>query len=74
MIEDRIKRYWTRRAHDFSTVRKNELKNHLRVAWLQELSAHLPTSSPIRALDIGTGSGFFPYCWQKREFRWKVLT
>ena len=53
MIEDRIKRYWTRRAHDFSTVRKNELKNHLRVAWLQE---------------------FFPYCWQKREFRWKVLT
>ncbi len=59
MIEDRIKRYWTRRAHDFSTVRKNELKNHLRVAWLQELSAHLPTSSPIRALDIGTGSGFF---------------
>ena len=27
MIEDRIKRYWTRRAHDFSTVRKNELKN-----------------------------------------------
>ena len=59
MIEDRIKRYWTRRAHDFSTVRKNELKNHLRMAWLQELSAHLPTSSPIRVLDIGTGSGFF---------------
>ena len=29
------------------------------MAWLQELSAHLPTSSPIRALDIGTGSGFF---------------
>ena len=60
MIEDRIKRYWTRRAHDFSTVRKNELKNHLRVA-----SVHWTS---------GQVADFFPYCWQRREFRWKVLT
>ena len=74
MIEDRIKRYWTRRAHDFSTVRKNELKNHLRVAWLQELVLTFPPPLPSVHWTSGQVADFFPYCWQKREFRWKVLT
>lgn len=58
-IEERVEKYWTARAHDFGVVRKNELKNQISMAWLEELERHLPRKSGLRILDVGTGTGFF---------------
>lgn len=59
MIEERVKKYWTVRAHDFGVVRKNELENQISGKWLEELAQHLPRKSGLRILDVGTGTGFF---------------
>lgn len=59
MIEERVKKYWTVRAHDFGVVRKNELENQISEKWLRELEGHLPRKSSLRILDVGTGTGFF---------------
>lgn len=59
MIEERVKQYWTVRAHDFGVVRKNELENQISRKWLEELEEHLPQERGLRILDVGTGTGFF---------------
>ena len=58
-MENRVVRYWTERSHDFGTIRKNELHNDMGRRWLEELEARLPTKTPLKILDIGTGTGFF---------------
>lgn len=59
MIEDRIKNYWTLRAHDFGIVRKNELENQISAKWLIEIKKHFPEGKILDILDVGTGTGFF---------------
>lgn len=51
MIEERVKKYWTVRAHDFGVVRKNELENQMSGKWLEELESHLPQKRDLRILD-----------------------
>lgn len=58
-IEDRVKYYWTKRAHDFGTVRKNELGNEMGQKWLLEIKKILPKAKKLDILDVGTGTGFF---------------
>ena len=59
-LEQKVQEYWTCRAHDFSTVRKNELKdNEISGRWLAEISQNLPVSSGLDILDVGTGTGYF---------------
>lgn len=58
MIEERVKNYWARRAHDFGIVRKNELENQMSVRWRQEILRLLPEKT-LDILDVGTGTGFF---------------
>lgn len=57
-MEERIKKYWTRRAHDFGQIRKNELENDMGVRWLKEMEAYLPKGKSLDILDVGTGTGF----------------
>ena len=59
MIEDRVKHYWTLRAHDFGAVRRNELENQMSKRWLAEIRRSLPDRKPLDILDVGTGTGFF---------------
>ena len=59
MITERVKNYWTLRAHDFGVVRKNELGNEMSVRWLEEIERHLPAEKVLDVLDVGTGTGFF---------------
>ena len=59
MIEERVKQYWTLRAHDFGTVRRNELENQMRDRWLAEIRRYLPEKKHLDILDVGTGTGFF---------------
>lgn len=59
LIEDRVKNYWTRRAHDFGIVRKNELENQMSAKWLMEIEKYLPKRKALDILDVGTGTGYF---------------
>lgn len=58
-ITERIMQYWTQRAHDFNTVRQNELRDAISGRWLAEMGAHLPPDRPLDILDVGTGTGYF---------------
>ena len=50
-MEERIKKYWTRRAHDFGQIRKNELENDMGVRWLKEMEAYLPKGKSLDILE-----------------------
>ncbi|MDO5325936.1 MAG: class I SAM-dependent methyltransferase [Clostridia bacterium] len=58
-MEQRVKKYWTQRSHDFGTVRKNELENEMGQRWLREIERFLPEGKRLNILDVGTGTGFF---------------
>lgn len=58
-IEERVKRYWTLRSHDFSSVRRRELEEEVSKRWLTEIRKYLPDNKPLKILDVGTGAGFF---------------
>lgn len=58
-IEERVKRYWTMRSHDFSSVRRRELEEEVSKRWLTEIRKYLPVSKTLKILDVGTGAGFF---------------
>jgi ubiquinone/menaquinone biosynthesis C-methylase UbiE len=51
--------YWTRRAHDFGLVRKNELADGISGRWLREMGRYLPPDRTLEVLDVGTGTGYF---------------
>ena len=56
---DRVRDYWTARAHDFSEVRKNELHSEMGALWLREMNGFLPQDRSLDILDVGTGTGYF---------------
>ena len=58
-MKQRVRDYWTRRSHDFGTVRKNELENEMGQRWLREIEKFLPKGRSLNILDVGTGTGFF---------------
>lgn len=58
-IEERVKRYWTVRSHDFSAVRRRELEDEISKRWLTEIRKYLPDNKPLKILDVGTGAGYF---------------
>lgn len=58
---DRINTYWSRRADEFSDARRLDLDGPLRGIWTMLIREHLPQKRPLRALDLGTGAGFFAF-------------
>ncbi len=68
-ITEQITHYWTQRAHDFHTVRLNELRDAISDRWLQEMGAHLPPSGALDVLDAGTGTGYFAILLAKASHR-----
>ena len=57
--DNRVTRYWTKRAKDFGLVRKNELADAISSRWLAELAQYLPQDRPLSILDAGCGTGYF---------------
>ena len=57
---ERIIRYWSIRAEDFSRCRVNELQSERREAWLCFFREKVGDCRDRDLLDIGTGAGFFP--------------
>lgn len=68
-MEQRVKKYWTQRSHDFGTVRKNELENEMGQRWLHEIERFLPEGRKLDILDVGTGAGFFAVLLAQQEHR-----
>lgn len=60
-IQERINRYWSMRADEFSAARLAELKEYKRMNWTEQIKRALPDKKRIRALDLGTGAGFFSF-------------
>ena len=56
-IESRVQSYWTKRAHNFNIVRKNELNSSISERWREEMVHFLPEGKVLQLLDVGTGSG-----------------
>ena len=68
-ITRRIEHYWTQRAHDFNTVRRNELHDDISRRWLAEMGAYLPRDRALDILDAGTGTGYFAILLSKAGHR-----
>lgn len=68
-INRRVVSYWTARAHDFASVRKNELKNSITERWLDEFGRFFSNDTPLNILDVGTGSGYFAILLSKLGHR-----
>ncbi|WP_027398554.1 class I SAM-dependent methyltransferase [Anaerovorax odorimutans] len=58
-VKERVKGYWTKRAHDFATVRKIELEDKISNRWMNEIMKYLPLERRLKILDVGTGTGYF---------------
>lgn len=58
-IESRVQSYWTKRAHNFNIVRKNELNSSISERWRKEIVHFLPEGKVLQILDVGTGTGYF---------------
>ena len=56
-IESRVQSYWTKRAHNFNIVRKNELNSSISERWREEIVHFLPEGKVLQILDVGTGTG-----------------
>lgn len=56
---NRVQNYWTQRAHDFGSVRRNELADGMSRRWLAEFDRLLPHGRALDILDVGTGTGYF---------------
>ncbi len=59
--KEQIKNYWSKRSHDFASLRMKELNSHMAGRWIDEIEKHLPQGEKLRILDIGTGTGFFAF-------------
>ena len=60
-IQERINAYWSKRADEFGDARYTDMQSKKREDWTKLIEKHLPGRRPIRALDLGTGAGFFSF-------------
>ena len=60
-IQERINDYWSKRADEFGDARYTDMQSEKRENWTKLIEAHLPEKRPLRALDVGTGAGFFSF-------------
>jgi len=60
MLEARIEKYWTGRANGYSAAIKEEMNSFKKNAWKKIINEYMGVADEsIRALDVGTGPGFF---------------
>lgn len=55
----RINEYWSKRSDEFADARYQDLHSQKKEEWLSVIRSWLPDKKEIRALDLGTGAGFF---------------
>ena len=60
-MQERINNYWSMRADEFGDARYIDMQGRKRENWENLIKARLPGKAPVRALDLGTGAGFFSF-------------
>jgi len=60
-MQERINNYWSKRADEFSACRLQDLAGEQGEIWTRIIKDNLPDKPGIRALDVGTGAGFFAF-------------
>lgn len=60
-IKQRMTSYWSERAESFSELRMKEFSGKMRSRWMAEFEKYIPMTTPLRILDLGTGTGFFAF-------------
>lgn len=60
-MQERINRYWSLRADEFADARYRDIHSQKKQEWMSIIRSHLPEKDTIRALDMGTGAGFFAF-------------
>lgn len=58
--QKKIEETWTRAAAEYNNTVRNELKSFKADAWTDLIQKHIPESTQLHILDVGTGPGFFP--------------
>ncbi len=58
MLKEGIYNYWNERAWSYSESGEEELKNFKKEAWKKLIQSKLNSETEVKALDLGTGSGF----------------
>lgn len=60
-IQEKIDSYWSKRADKFSECRIKDLEGHQREIWTKIISGAFENCNGLRALDVGTGAGFYAF-------------
>ena len=60
-IQERINEYWSKRADEFGDNRYTDMQGAKHANWKKLIGSFLPEKENIRALDLGTGAGFFSF-------------
>ena len=58
-IQDTINDYWSERSDEFSGCRLKDLEGLQRKVWSEIIRELVPNGKGLRALDVGTGGGFY---------------
>jgi ubiquinone/menaquinone biosynthesis C-methylase UbiE len=59
MLENRIEKYWDKRADSYNEVVQKEMACQKKQAWESLLLKYAGTRENLQVLDVGTGPGFF---------------
>ncbi|WP_411683151.1 class I SAM-dependent methyltransferase [Clostridium thailandense] len=60
-LKEKINDYWSKRADEFGECRLKDLEGFQRKIWTDIISELVPSGKGLRALDIGTGAGFYAF-------------
>lgn len=60
-IQEKIDSYWSKRADKFSECRIKDLEGRQREIWTKIISGAFENCNGLRALDVGTGAGFYAF-------------
>lgn len=60
-LQEHINTYWSKRADEFSECRLKDMESDQREIWTDLIRELIPTGKGLRALDVGTGAGFFSF-------------
>ncbi|MCL6499738.1 MAG: class I SAM-dependent methyltransferase, partial [Firmicutes bacterium] len=58
-LQKRIENYWQTRSTSYSRLIQEEMNSFKKEAWTALIEEYRPAGESLRALDIGTGPGFF---------------
>lgn len=68
-IQERINNYWSKRADGFSACRVKDIEGSQRKIWTDIICKIAGSGRGLRALDVGTGAGFYAFILDDLGFR-----